>query len=390
MQLRLFYFLYYGAVGITLGYLPSYLRSLGLSGSQVAVAVSVQSLFTILVPLGWGYAADRSGAPVRLLRLASFGAAASYPLLLAAGGFGQVLSILALHSLFVTAIIALADGVAVVEAKKPKGDYAKIRLWGSLGFAVAAWCFGLWLGSGGAISSAIVVAALIMGAYWLIALTIREEGRSEQVQRPALRDVGSLVRRPELIIFFAAAALHYGSLAPYHVFFAIHLGDLGISPSWVGVGFAAAVLTEIGVMWGSRGILTRAPLGVLLAASSGIGALRLLLTGLAESGLAIATIQSLHGFGFGLFFVGSIAYLEQEVPPMLRATGRAIFSALAFGVGGMGGNLIAGTLYDLGGGRLAFLTCAAIDLLAVALFLTLPRLSAAPVQATQSVRPMER
>jgi len=381
MRLPLFYFFLYAATGITIGYLPPWFRSLGLDGGRIAMATSIQPLFLVFVPPIWGYLADRSRRPVALLRLACCGGAVAFSFLAGAQGFVAVAAILAIYSLFATANSSLADSVAVVEAKARGTEYARIRLWGSVGYVVSAWAFGAWLSSGGATGDAVRAASLLMAAYAAATFLLRErpstEGSAadnraaaagvpappEAARRaPDLRAAAGLLRRPALLVFFAAATLHWMALAPYHVFFAIHLQDLGAPASLAGTGFAVAVLAEVAVMWRFRDLASRLPPALLLSLAFGSGALRWLVTGLAPSGAVVAAAQVLHGLGFGAFLAASIAWLEEHVPSHLRATGRALFSSLVFGVGGVAGNLLAGALYDAGGGSLAFVAASLLEL----------------------------
>lgn len=390
MRLPLFYFFLYSATGITIGYLPPWFRSLGLDGGRIALATSIQPLFLVFVPPIWGYLADRSRRPVALLRLACCGGAVAFSFLAGAQGFFAVAAILAVYSVFATANSSLADSVAVVEAKARGTEYARIRLWGSVGYVVSAWAFGAWLSAGGAEGDAVWAASLLMAAYAASTFLLRERrsdaedaarradppgapapGAPGGVRRtPDLRAAAGLLRRPVLLVFFAAATLHWMALAPYHVFFAIHLQDLGAPASLAGTGFAVAVLAEVAVMWRFRDLASRLPPAVLLSLAFGSGALRWLVTGLAPSGAVVAAAQVLHGLGFGAFLAASIAWLEEHVPSHLRATGRALFSSLVFGVGGVAGNLLAGTLYDAGGGSLAFVAASLLELAPALLILT--------------------
>jgi len=373
MRLPLFYFLYYAAGGITVGYLWPHFKSSGFSGAQIATASSIQPLLTIAIPLCWGYLADRSGRPASLLRIASLGAALSFSLLLFTVDYRSVLGILILYSLFVTAIIALADSIAMKNPGSQRSDYARIRLWGSVGFMASTWGFSAWLEGGGSSPDAVVVAAVLMFAFVLASFRIPEAPGAPILQPPSLEEVVLLLRRPSLAIFLICTLLHWAALSPFHLFFAIHLRDQAAAPFWVGIGFAGAVIAEVAAMWGFRWLRSRASLLSLLCLSFAAGSLRWLFTGFASSGAAIAGLQLVHGLSFGVFFVASIAFLEQEVPPKLRATGRALFAAVVFGIGGVLGNLGAGHLYDGGGGELAFLAAAGIDLIPALLILLLFR-----------------
>jgi len=375
MRVALFYFVLYTSVGLILPYLPPYYRTLGFSGKEIALAVSVQPFLSILVPPLWGYLADRTRRPVWLLGLATLGAAIAFVPMLWARSVGAVVAVLALFSIFSTPLGSLIDSIAVVEARRIGTDYARLRLWGSLGFVAASWSFGQWLAHGGAAGDAVAwILAAVIG-YALVARTLAPVPVAGHLEPPSVAEAGTLLRRPAMLLFLAANLLHWAALAPYHMLFALHLEGLGASPASVGAGFTAAVAAEVLVMWRFRDLARRLPLGVILGLAYGSGVVRWLLTGTLASGTAIAALQLLHGLTYGAFFVGSMLWLEREVPERLRATGRALFTAVSIGIGGVGGNVLAGALFDVGGGGLAFRAAALLDLLPPLLLLAAWRLA---------------
>ena len=131
------------------------------------------------------------------------------------------------------------------------------------------------------------------------------------------------------------------------------------------------------MMWSYRSVAKRIPLFPLLGLSFALTSLRWFVMARVDDGPTLAAIQVLHAFTFGAFYVGAITYLDETVPPSLRATGRALFTSVSIGLGGLIGHQMAGLTYDfgrthaIGGGQLAFYAAAAIEWLApVALYLS--------------------
>ena len=54
--------------------LSAHLRALGFSGAEISVALAIAPLFSLAVPLGWAWLADRTQRHDRVLRLIAFGA----------------------------------------------------------------------------------------------------------------------------------------------------------------------------------------------------------------------------------------------------------------------------------------------------------------------------
>lgn len=380
MRIRAYYFTLFVSVGLILPYLPPYYRSLGFDGSEIALLLSVHPLLGIAVPPLWGFLADRTRRPVQLLRIASIGTALAFVPLLLTQSYGLIAAALVCFGLCATPLGALADSIAVPEARRLGTDFARLRLWGSLGFAAASWSFGQWLGRGGAafhVVPAIVATAALFAA---VSFLLRPTTDVAASDRPSLADAMQLLRRPAVVLFLASGFLHWAAFAPYHMLFAVHMEGVGAGAGLVGVAFAAAVLAEVVAMWRFPQIARRVPLEGLLVACHLAGAVRWALTGTLESGAAIAALQLLHFFTFGVFFVASMRWLDREVPARLRATGRALFASLVTGIGAVAGNNLAGALFDAAGAAAVFRAAAFVSLCA-------PVLLVASMRARERVAP---
>jgi PPP family 3-phenylpropionic acid transporter len=376
----LFYFAMFLATGVVQSYLPPYYRTLGLGGLEIAALGSIQAVLLVAAPPAWGFWADRSGRPARVLLVAASGAALGFVPLLGARTFAAVGATLLVYGAFQSGIGGLADAVAVGEARRRGGSFSRIRLWGSLGFVVSSWLFGVWLDRGGRAADAVPAALACMVATALAALPLRSDPGARLVP-PTFADARRLVAEPAFLLFLAASAVHWASLSPFHLFWAVHLGDLGVAAAWIGAGIAAGVIAEMAVMWFFPALAHRFSLYGLLAASYLVGAGRWALTAVLDDGPLLAATQALHGVVFGVFFLGSIAHLTRIVPPQLLATGRALFGAVAFGAGGLLGNVVAGALYDAGDGRLAYSLAAALELAALPLLFLAARRARHPTGA---------
>lgn len=384
MRIAIFYFALFGMVGILLPYLPPYLRALGFDGKEIAAVGSLSPLLMIAVPPIWGFLADRTRSPVPALRIAALGSLVSFVPLIGVTAFPAVMGVMAVHGIFRAPLSSLADTAAVYEARRLGTDYARLRLWGSVGFVVTSFAFSAWLEAGGRAADVLPAAALFLAGLAAAAVALRRTPGAPPA--PRLADAGRLARRPAFLLFLLAGMLHWAAMGPYNVLFAIHFEDLGLSATWIGAGLAAATVAEVAVMALFRRLHGRFALTPILLVTFVASAGRWAATGLASSGAVLAGVQILHGLSFGAFFVASVAYLEAESGEGLLATGRGLFSSLVFGAGGVLGNLLAGALYDLGGADLSFLAAAGLDLVAPLLLLASDRALAAERASPVEVR----
>jgi MFS transporter, PPP family, 3-phenylpropionic acid transporter len=343
-RLRLFYFLYYGSVGASLPYLGAYLRGLGFTGGQIGNVLMLGPLLAAPVALSWAAAADRLGSPARALRMASLWTLGSILLLPLARTPVAVGAVLLAQGLADRAVVPLVDSVSM-EYVRAEGrlSYARIRLFGSLGYVALSLGVGLllWLRGDRPADPAVPLAVVAcVGGYALSARELPSPPRSGE--RPRLRELLALVRSGPLLWLLAVAMVHWGATAPFHVLFGLHVRDLGLAPWVTGLATSAGVGAEIAALLLFPRLEARLSTRGLFALAFAGSALRWLLTWRVRSAPATVAVQLLHGLTFGVFWGASVRAMGRLVPARLRSSGQALFSAVVFG----GGNALG---YQLSG-----------------------------------------
>jgi PPP family 3-phenylpropionic acid transporter len=114
-----------------------------------------------------------------------------------------------------------------------------------------------------------------------------------------------------------------------------------------GAGLAAGVTAEVFALLAFPALLRRSSLRVLFAVAFAGSALRWALLARVHGALPLVALQLLHALSFGLFWGCAVEGMQRIVPPHLRATGQALFSALVF----FGGNAVGYALSGSGYGR---------------------------------------
>ena len=368
-RLRLFYLLYYGNVGTYLPYFAAYLRGRGFTGEQIGLVQMVPSLLAPVVAISWASFADHRATPQRALRLATGWAALAVLLLPFAREPWQVGAVVLLMSLGDRAVVPLADSITLEWCRdNPGTSYARIRLFGSIGFIVLALLVGRALTLRGDRPADLLVPAVVVlcaAGYALVARGAPAAAR--HVARPVARDLADLARDRRLHLLLAASALHWAACAPFHLLFGVFVRDLGLTADVTGIGMGLGVLAEIAVLLAFPRLEARVPLRGLFAIAFVASAVRWALLSQATGPAAVAGLQLLHGLTFGLFWGSATRALAGLVPPPLRATGQAVFTAVVFGGGNAAGYALSGFGYDrLGGVGPLFLAAAGAELLALA------------------------
>jgi MFS transporter, PPP family, 3-phenylpropionic acid transporter len=380
-----FYFLYFGALGITLPFLPAYLASLSLSATQVGVLLALSPVASLVMPPVWGHLADRTGRPDRVLTLISVGACLAFSPLLVAERFATLVAVLATYAVFFSSVTAIADALTLHRVAQVGGSYAHLRLFGSVGFVLTTTLFGLTTVRADRLT--VLVPLGLIAAYALWSLTVKAPAAPAPSVSPlaGLRLLG----QRDIRLLLGATCLHWVACAPFNGLFSIHVGALGLPPAVVGLSSGLGVAAEVGVMLAYPRLARRIAPRHLLFLAFTASALRWWGMALVESPVAIVALSLLHGMTFGAFYVASVAFMAQRVPAHLRASGQALFVAVSFGLGGLVGFIASGAGYDWLGGHRLFGAAALLEGVAALLVLGV-RPPAPGISASGRERPPAR
>lgn len=373
--LRAFYFLYYGYVGTFLPHYAAYLRGLGWTGEQIGAVQTAPSLLAPAVAMAWAAWADRVGSPVRALRRATLVACVAALALPFARTPLAVGAVLLAQALGDRAVVPLVDAVTLDWTRRERSrSYARIRLFGSVGFVVLAVGVGALLAARGDRPADPVVPVVVVACVAGYALLARRVPPSAPgADRPGRADLAALLRDRALLAFLGACAVHWAACAPYHLFFGVLVRDLGLSASVTGIGMAVGVAGELATLLAFPRLQTRFSERTLFGIAFAGSAVRWLLVSRITSAEALVAVQLLHGLTFGVFWGSAMHALSGAVPSRLRATGQALFAAIVFGGGNGVGYLLSGMGYDrMGGAGPLFAAAALLELVALGTIL-LPR-----------------
>ncbi|MDC0708374.1 MFS transporter [Stigmatella sp. ncwal1] len=382
--LAVFYFLYFGTVGITQPFLPAYLRSLDLSTTQVGFLLALSPLMSLITPTLWGHLADRTGQIGRILTVLTVGATLCFAPLLRVDHFLTLLATLAAFAAFSSSITPMVDSLALNRVAQEGGSYAHLRLFGSLGFVVITTSFGLLAQR--VDQRVVAVPLVLLGLLALWSLTLHGRASAGASRHP-LAGIQLLRDHKDLRWMLAATCLHWMACTPYNGMLAIHVLALGLPPSVVGLSAGTAVTAEVAALLLYPRFADRIAPRHLLGLAFVLSAVRWVGMALVTSAAPLIALALLHSMTFGVFYVASVAFMARRIPPQLRATGQGLYSAITMGIGGLVGSAASGVGYSLlGGGHGLFAVAAALEIVAALLVLQVsaplnPPPGEAPVQA---------
>ena len=351
-RLAAFYFAYFCYLGAYAPYFSLYLAGAGFPAGEIATILALPQFVRIFAPMAWGWLSDATGSRRGVVALSCALTTAAVGTLFFVSGFAQTAMTVALIGMCSAAVLSIVDALTFSVLGARTDRYGPIRLWGSVGFIVAVLATGAMLDLLPVVNLLRVLFALSLGtllaAFGLPAPRVE---RATQV-KGSLR---AILRRSEVIAFFAACTLMTVAHGALYVFYSIYLVGHGYSKTVVGLMWMLGVLAEIVVFIAMPVLMRRFSLRAILLASFLAAAIRFAAIGWGVESLAIlVAAQLLHAATFGSFHAASIAAVHRLFAGPLQVRGQALYMSICYGVGGMAGTLLAGATWDRLGAPLTF------------------------------------
>jgi PPP family 3-phenylpropionic acid transporter len=361
-----FYFFYFAYLGTFAPFFSLYLESVGLRPFDIGVVMALPQVTRIIAPHLWSWFADRSSAPVRVVRLTGLAGTCAFLGVFAGTQFALLFATIFVMTLFWSAALPLMEATTLTHLGDETARYGRVRVWGSVGFIAAVIGVGHLLDHVTLAAIPILVFAMMLGMLiccWLVP----EAPATHPTERET---IGRLMIKPQVLALIGAGAFMSAAHGPYYTFFSIHLVGEGYSKAATGWLWALGVACEIGIfVWMPR--LYRAfTLRQILLTSFALAVVRFLAIGWLAHNLAVLLIaQAMHAATFGAFHAASIGYVHKLFKGRLQSRGQAIYGSLAFGVGGAFGGFASGALWERAGAGLTFTFGAVCALLGGLVFL---------------------
>jgi len=364
ISFALFFFAYYGYIGVFSPYASLYFSAKGMTAAEIGILMSLMQVMRIFGPNLWGWVADRQQQRVRVLRITALAASAAFCGIFAGQTFTQFLVVMIAVNAFTSAQVPLSEALMLSEMQGDLTHYGRLRLWGSVGFIAAAVLAGPLLDRYG-------IRAMLWIALGLLLLVLGASMRMrEPAAMPALQEPQSalaLLRRRDVVAFFASTFLMIAAHASLYVFYSLYLAQIGYSNTVIGLMWSLGVIVEIAFFFYQAPIFRRYGVRNLMLASLLIAVVRFLIIGMgAESLLLLLLAQVLHAATFGAHHSASIATLQRWFSGPLQARGQALFTSISYGLGGTLGGFVLGECWDKFGPKSVYLMAAALSLIAAA------------------------
>jgi PPP family 3-phenylpropionic acid transporter len=375
LRISIFYAFLSLGMGVQLPFLPLWLGDRGLQAAEIGIVFAAMTASRIVAsPLVAGIA-DRHGNRRAIIILCCFLSFASYLGLALASSFWPILAISIVAGATFAPVFPLGEGFGIDGSKEYGLDYGRLRLWASISFLAGS------LLAGAALQvvptwTVIFMIAAAQGALALVTLSLPNDvpRRQPAPSSPGAAGLPGLFAASGFVIFLIATSLGQASHGLINTLGSVQWHDRGFNEFTIGCFWAAAVLAEVLLFAFSQRAVARLGAANLIVIGVAGGLLRWLVLALTPGMLLTGLAQTLHAASFAMVHLGTMHFIQANVPETMRNTAQGVHAALAGGVFMAATMWMSGPLYD-NLGSLAFLAMAAISLVALGFALMLVKIS---------------
>lgn len=367
------YFWYFAVLGLAVPFLALFLDGRGYDSLAIGQILAIFTATKIFGPTLWAIFADKTGKQLAIIRLGAFLALVTFTGLFFANDFWSITLCLALFSLFWTAILPQLEVLTLTSIKRSAKIYARIRLWGSIGFIVFAMSAGEIIATFGS-DSFIAVGALVLLGLLVSTLVTKQPPKRPSASVNQGSIFTNLIALP-FVLFFVAGLLLQVSFGPFYSFFALYLRDLAYPSYAVGVLISIGVVAEIVIFIVAGRLFQLFGIRSLLAFSILVTSIRWWLTGtFGDSAIILTLTQLMHAASFGLYHSASVQFIQMHFARNQQNRGQAIYIGGVYGIGGALGAYLAGVYWQDGAGaEFTFFAAALVAFIATIIVLLIPR-----------------
>lgn len=333
----------YFALGSLYPLLSHYLKSIGMSGTQIGLIVSAGPIVAIVAQPFWGMLCDKFKLSKQILSGIFLGAMCASLLLPFGHYFLAFVSLYALLHFFQSGIVPISDGLALHYTARTGIEFGRVRQWGAIGFAVATLIAGL-LAEKFSLQVIFYLYAFAQLSGFIFLQGVEAEKSVSSVN--IFKGLTQLIRIPRYMLFLLSAFLIFGPINAHNVYFGLLYEKLGGQIAGIGFAFLLFAGSEAPFMKWSGYFIRRLGLERTIFLAGIVSSLRWFWYGNSPSPTAVLIMFFIQGLSVGLYLSSAAQFVKENTPDSLRVTALSIYTSMGLGLGSMASNLAGGIIVD--------------------------------------------
>ncbi|XP_064120436.1 major facilitator superfamily domain-containing protein 6-like [Macrobrachium nipponense] len=295
--------------------------------------------------------------------------------------FWLIFGALLIEQMGLSTCVTITDAVCLQILGSERHKYGQQRLWGTIGMGL----FSVITGALVDLYSndlpqtdylpAVIICVVLMTSDMVLVSRMKISSSKESIVK--MGDVGSVIVRPQTLLFFVTAFVMGTSLGLLWVFKLMYIEDVSIAwdPDFANLkllqGLDIGIETfggEVPFFFLSGTLIKRLGYNVIFAGCLGTLAIRCCLYYTLSNPWLFLPVEFLNGISYALFHACMAAYASHLAPPGAQATLQALVRAL-FLIGQSTAGFLGGVLFQSVGGAVMFLIVGIFDAVFCMIFL---------------------
>ena len=343
-KLKSLYVTQFGALACFFPFLTYYFQHRGLSYTEIGISYAIFSITGVITQPIWGFVTDKYlNKRTTIIVTTLLSSLIIYNFIFAESFYYIILSIILLLS-FQSSIISVADAYSyeIIEHHK-EIQYGKIRLMGSVGFAIMALFAGQLIKYFG-INSTFYLYSIIMllGVMVVCSIDYKDKTNSKNIN---VFDITSLVKDKRFSIFMISIIFANIAMGSNSSYISLLIQETGGDVSQLGLLWFILAISELpAFFFGTKLLKKYGELNLFIMAMV-LFTIRYFLDSICTSYIYVIIVQAMQGITFPLFLMASLQYLSSITPSKMKTSAMTFFGA-ACGLGAFIGNIGCGILLE--------------------------------------------
>lgn len=341
---RIYYFLYFAAVGSFGPYLNLYYLEVGLDTIQIGIIVATLTSISLVANPVWNAIADRFQLHHRLLPVLIWGTLPLIWLLAHAQDFTSLMVSISLYAMIAAPIVPMADHAVLTQLGEKRQEYGKLRLWGSLGFGIFSYTMGHLIEAFGMNIGFIAYMVVVIVAGWVANQLPKA---AIQNTEPFWKSMHKFMGHKRFWRFLLSMLLFGIALQMLGNYFPLYLKELGAGEGLYGTAVAMMGISELPILFFAPLLLRKFSSRSLITVAFVILIVRCFLYSLVQDPHIAVLIQGSQGLSFGILLAAGVNYVSDMAPAGLGASAQGLYAAVLYSLSGVFGALVGSRLYEL-------------------------------------------
>lgn len=342
LVLTAFNSLFYVAGATFSPYINVYYKSNGLSVSQIGILSACGTLVALVMQPVWGIIADKWKKRVKVLRISIVCTAVMVSSYYLAGNFTGFLLCSLVYTMFNCAVGPLGDTVVIETACKNDFPYSRIRMGGTVSYAIAVVLAGIYLKSKPEASFGIT--AMVLLAMLLVTCFMADSYGGGIKRQENNLHISVILKSRGIIFVLFFCCMFQAVLGCYSTFLSILVTDLGYANNVVGILFCVSAVSEIPVLLVIDKLLKKYQTEYIMLMAGIAMVVRIMLPAVGGNIISILIAQAMQGMTYMVMYYCTVMYINNHLSQEMHGTGQALLCAVQTGAASLFSNALGGFL----------------------------------------------